>query len=249
MADTPGGELAARDVVARAIFRRRKAGRRVFLDARGALGPRFSDRFPNIAAVCARHRIDPARDLIPVRTAQHYHMGGIAVDGAGRSSIDGLWACGEVSCTGLHGANRLASNSLTEAVVFARWTAESVAGAAAPPSWRLLGASGGRASEVATVRTILSAACDVERNAEGLSDAVRSLVHLVEGGGTSKETAAVALMICVSALLREESRGAHTRSDFPVAEPNPGRRSLTLAEAVDLAGALPSLSIRRARSA
>ena len=92
---------------------RRAEGRRVFLDARAAIGSRFEARFPIIAAACRAAGVDPAREPIPVRPAQHYHMGGIAVDAEGRSSVAGLWACGEVACTGLHGANRLASNSLT----------------------------------------------------------------------------------------------------------------------------------------
>ncbi len=129
MAGSPGAELAPRDVVARAIWRRRAEGHRVFLDARQALGDRFATRFPVIAAFCREAGIDPARQPIPVRPAAHYHMGGIAVDAEGRSSLRGLWACGEAASTGLHGANRLASNSLTEAVVFAGAVAESVAGA------------------------------------------------------------------------------------------------------------------------
>ncbi|RUV99408.1 FAD-binding protein, partial [Mesorhizobium sp. M1A.F.Ca.IN.022.05.2.1] len=119
LADTPGGELAPRDVVARAVWQQLTAGHRVFLDARQCLGPKFGKRFPAITRLCRQAGIDPANAPIPVRPAAHYHMGGVAVDAAGRSSLEGLWACGEVACTGLHGANRLASNSLTEAVVTA----------------------------------------------------------------------------------------------------------------------------------
>ena len=118
MAGTPGAELAPRDIVARAIWRRRAQGHRVFLDARAAIGRSFAQRFPIIWAACRRAGVDPAREPIPVRPAQHYHMGGVAVDAEGRSSVEGLWVCGEAACTGLHGANRLASNSLTEAAVF-----------------------------------------------------------------------------------------------------------------------------------
>jgi L-aspartate oxidase len=107
LADTPGAELAPRDVVARAVWRQPAAGRRVFLDARQCLGPRFAERFPAIAALCREAGIDSAVAPIPVRPAAHYHMGGVAVDADGRSSVDGLWACGEVACTGLHGANGL----------------------------------------------------------------------------------------------------------------------------------------------
>ena len=129
MVGIPGAELAPRDVVARAIAARRAEGRRVFLDARAAIGARFKARFPVIAEACRAAGVDPAREPIPVRPAQHYHMGGIAVDAEGRSSIAGLWACGEAACTGLHGANRLASNSLTEAAVFASIVARSIEGA------------------------------------------------------------------------------------------------------------------------
>ena len=119
MADQPGAELAPRDIVARAVWHRRAEGHRVFLDARKHPGAEFAKRYPVISAFCKMAGIDPATDPIPVRPAVHYHMGGIAVDIEGRSTVDGLWACGEVSRTGLHGANRLASNSLMEAIVCA----------------------------------------------------------------------------------------------------------------------------------
>jgi L-aspartate oxidase len=130
MADVPGQELAPRDVVARAVWCRQAEGHRVFLDARAALGDRFARRFPVIAAACAAAHIDPAKQPIPIRPTAHYHMGGIAVDEQGRSTLAGLWACGEVAGTGLHGANRLASNSLQEAVVCAGWVADSLAATA-----------------------------------------------------------------------------------------------------------------------
>ncbi len=133
MADQPGVELAPRDIVARAVWHRRAEGHRVFLDAREHPGPEFAKRYPVISAFCKMAGIDPATDPIPVRPAVHYHMGGIAVDVEGRSTVDGLWACGEVSRTGLHGANRLASNSLMEAIVCASWVAESVKAAGRGP--------------------------------------------------------------------------------------------------------------------
>ena len=128
MADEPGAELAPRDIVARAVWRQRAQGHRVFLDARAKPGKDFAARYPVISAFCRMAGIDPAEDPIPVRPAVHYHMGGIAVDAMGRSTVEGLWACGEVSRTGLHGANRLASNSLMEAIVCAQSVAEDVAG-------------------------------------------------------------------------------------------------------------------------
>src|SRR4029079_196007 len=133
MADQPGAELAPRDIVARAVWRRRAEGHRVFLDARKHPGAEFAKRYPVISAFCKMAGIDPATDPIPVRPAVHYHMGGIAVDIEGRSTVNGLWACGEVARTGLHGANRLASNSLMEAIVCAEWVAGSVSNASRGP--------------------------------------------------------------------------------------------------------------------
>ncbi|MFD0390654.1 FAD-binding protein [Tistrella bauzanensis] len=117
MAGVDGGDLAPRDVVARAVAAATAQGRRVFLDGTKAIGRDFARRFPNAHAACVAVGLDPVRQAIPVAAAAHYHMGGIAVDGRGRTSIDGLWAVGEVAATGLHGANRLASNSLLEALV------------------------------------------------------------------------------------------------------------------------------------
>src|SRR5215470_7657728 len=124
----PLAELAPRDIVARGVFAEIAAGRGAFLDAREALGARFAEKFPTVYASCIAAGIDPATQPIPIAPAEHYHMGGIAVDERGRTSIDGLWAGGEVSCTGAHGANRLASNSLLEAVVFAARIAEDIDG-------------------------------------------------------------------------------------------------------------------------
>jgi L-aspartate oxidase len=119
-------ELAPRDVVARAIWRRLRSGRRVYLDARRAVGEHFPERFPTVFALCQAHGLDPRVEAMPVVPAAHYHMGGVAVDASGRTSLPGLWACGEVAATGAHGANRLASNSLLEALVFGARVAESV---------------------------------------------------------------------------------------------------------------------------
>jgi L-aspartate oxidase len=122
----PLAELAPRDAVARAIGARIKAGERVFLDLRPALAAK-PDGFPTVLAICADHGLDPFKEPMPVAPAAHYHMGGIVTDADGRTSLDGLWACGEVACTGVHGANRLASNSLLEALVFGARVARDVA--------------------------------------------------------------------------------------------------------------------------
>jgi L-aspartate oxidase len=132
----PLAELAPRDIVARGVFAEIAAGRGAFLDARQALGARFAERFPTVHASCINAGIDPATQPIPIAPAEHYHMGGIAVDESGRTSLSGLWAGGEVSSTGAHGGNRLASNSLLEAVVYAARIAEDISGRAVAPQVR-----------------------------------------------------------------------------------------------------------------
>jgi L-aspartate oxidase len=225
MQDVPGGELAPRDVVARAVFAEWAKGGRAALDTRHWQTGKFVSRFPNIHAALARHGIDPARDPIPVRPAAHYHMGGVRVDGAGRTDVSGLWACGEVACTGLHGANRLASNSLLEAAVCGRMVAEGIAGAAisaaspaaaAPPP-----ALPADAALLTAVRDLMDRDVGVVRDEPGLTHAVARLVEWRRSArGTIAEPAlGVALLIARSALQRCESRGAHWRADpVPAAE-------------------------------
>ncbi|MGJ4946833.1 L-aspartate oxidase [Bradyrhizobium sp. HKCCYLS20291] len=238
MADEPGAELAPRDVVARAVWRHRAQGHRVFLDARANPGKAFAARYPVISAFCRMAGIDPAIDPIPVRPAVHYHMGGIAVDGMGRSTVDGLWACGEASRTGLHGANRLASNSLMEAIVCAQWVAESVAGTSR--GVRRPGEIGAMppASEPSAVRPILSQALGVLRERGTMAAAIQSLLPLAEGAGASADPALVGLMMAVAAHAREESRGGHFRSDRPetLAVAQPSR--FTMSEAIAAAHGL-----------
>jgi L-aspartate oxidase len=230
LAEVPGAELAPRDVVARGVGRHLSAGHRVFLDARRALGRRFAERFPAIAASCAAMGLDPAREPIPIRPAVHYHMGGIAVDGAGRSSVPGLWACGEAACTGLHGANRLASNSLTEAAVCARWVAQSLAGTAVRrvrvSSYATI------AADPTLIRPILQRGLGLLRDRAGLEQAVRALLPLASAPGPAADPACVGLMLAVAALERAESRGAHWRTDFPERAARPQRARLTLVEAL-----------------
>jgi len=238
LSNTPGGELAPRDVVARAVWHELAAGRRVFLDARQALGPRFAARFPAIARLCRDAGIDPAARPIRVRPAAHYHMGGVAVDTEGRTSVAGLWACGEVARTGLHGANRLASNSLTEAVVTAAWVAASVAGT---PPGRLRHLAPMIASpppHPARIRSIASDALGIVRDGERLREAARMLLPIAAGREAAADPALVALMVTIAALHREESRGAHHRSDFPQRRAHARSSRLTLDEALAAAAAL-----------
>jgi L-aspartate oxidase len=236
MDDVPGKELGPRDVVARAVWRRLAEGHRVYLDARAAIGSKFSQRFPVIAAACAASGIDPATQPIPVRPAAHYHMGGIAVDGQGRSTVGGLWACGEVAGTGLHGANRLASNSLLEAVVGAGWVADSVAGTSSGRKRPTCAAAVPVAADPRPVQPILSFAAGVLREHGGLAHAVTALLPLARSSGPAAHPALVALLIAVAALRRRESRGAHYRSDFPEAVPEYRQRCrITLETALEAA--------------
>ncbi|MER8417593.1 L-aspartate oxidase [Mesorhizobium sp. M1329] len=234
-----GAELASRDVVARAVWRHLADGHHVFLDVREKPGATFAQHFPTIASACSKAGIDPTRDLIPIRPAQHYHMGGVAVDLAGRTSIPGLWACGEVASTGLHGANRLASNSLTEAVVCARWVAESIAGSSDGGGKRAM-ALDLPAPDPRPVRPLLSRALGVTRDGEGLKEAARALLPLLQPHDAASDPAAVGLMITIAALLRRESRGAHFRTDFPLHAAVARRSQITLDAAMAAARELAS---------
>ncbi|HTR12892.1 MAG TPA: L-aspartate oxidase [Roseiarcus sp.] len=246
MADVPGAELAPRDVVARAIWRLRAKGGRAFLDARAAIGAKFEARFPVIAAACRAAGVDPTNEPIPVRPAQHYHMGGIGVDAEGRSSVAGLWACGEAAATGLHGANRLASNSLAEAAVDAAIVARSVDGAKAHARAPAPHASAPPVGDPAAVRPILSRAAGVVRNGETLSATIGGLADMAASNGPAADSAAVALIIAVAALRRDHSLGAHYRSDFPSAPTARERFRLTLVDAFAAAAAfVPPVLARR----
>ena len=176
MADLhPDGELAPRDIVARAIFAETQAGNRPMLDTRAALGAEVLTRFPGVAETCARAGIDPATEAIPVAVAAHYHMGGIATDTHGRSSVFALWVCGEAASTGLHGANRLASNGLLEALVYAAQRGADIERVGAVPSHAaepvaLSFPEGGQAVDheaVADLRRTMTADVGVRRNADG----------------------------------------------------------------------------------
>ncbi|KAE8765606.1 L-aspartate oxidase [Georgenia thermotolerans] len=234
-------DLAPRDVVARAVFAELERGGRVFLDAREALGA--AARFPTVAAACRAAGIDPRRAPMPVRPAAHYLMGGVSVDGRGRTTVAGLWAVGEVASTGLHGANRLASNSLLEAAVCARWVAQDVAGQEGRRGPRLgspapqPGPAAEPAGGAAELRTLMSECVGVLRDGATLTHAVDRLGATVDRAGldATDDATLAALLLATSALRREESRGAHTRTDFPgAAEP----RHLTLTLEDGLGGLL-----------
>ena len=226
-------DLEPRDVVARAVWAELTAGRRVFLDARSAIGPRFAAAFPAIHESCLAADLDPAAELIPVRPAAHYHMGGIAVDALGRSSVEGLWACGEVACTGLHGANRLASNSLLEAAVCGEAVAQDIAGLAGRPPAHTATAVLPARAEPGAVRRLLDRHVGVLRDRTGLLASVEALRPPASGGGPTADAALVALFIAHGALAREESRGGHFRVDFPSRAAEARSSRLTLADVLD----------------
>ena len=225
-----GGDLAPRDAVARAVFAALAAGSGAFLDARAAIGAAFPRRFPRVHAFCLAAGLDPVRAPIPVRPAAHYHMGGIAVDTRGRSSVARLWAAGEVAATGLHGANRLASNSLLEGAVFARRVAEDLLGRTPLPAAARLALPGARPSLAPprAVRRIMAAEVGVTRDAAGLAQALAALRALIG----CERGARVALMVALAALRREESRGGHFRRDFLHPGGEARHSTLTLAEAL-----------------
>jgi len=222
-------ELAPRDVVSRAIAKEQRRGRRVFLDAR-KLRSTFARRFPGILALCRARGIDPRRDLIPVTPAAHYMMGGIATDLTGRSSMERLYAVGEVSRTGVHGANRLASNSLLEGLVFAERVARDIVQVSELQSlprasrWTVPVLEDRGAAQVAadSVREIMWLDAGVVRTAKGLRDARERLSdierRLPTGATEELNLVQTAQLIVEGAIRRKESRGGHYRSDFPRAK-------------------------------
>lgn len=219
-------ELAPRDIVAREIFREQQTGSRVWLDAR-KFKARFARRFPGILQLCLARGIDPRRDLIPVTPAAHYMMGGIVTDLAGRSTLDRLYACGEVSRTGVHGANRLASNSLLEGLVFAERVARDAVNQPRLPrlprrtDWKVVPLRDRGAAQVAAdeIRRLMWEHAGISRDARGLGTARRALealrARLAPGMTEELNMVDTALLIVASALKRRESRGGHFRRDFP----------------------------------
>jgi L-aspartate oxidase len=224
-------DLAPRDIVAKAILRRmlETGAEHVWLDARAFGAEKWTRRFPTILATLRSHGIDPVTDLIPVVPACHYASGGIRTDLDGRSSRPGLYACGEAACTGVHGANRLASNSLLEGLVFARRiTAHIVAnlpGPATPPEPAPVSAIPGLVGNAirSSLQQLMSTDVGVLRDAKGLAHASAELDELAAGSAAAADLRnwettnllTISSALVAAAVRREETRGSHWREDFP----------------------------------
>ena len=212
----PDAELAPRDIVARAIHAERAAGRGAFLDARAAVGGHFPEAFPTVFAACQSAGFDPRREPIPVAPACHYHMGGILTDAEGATDLPGLFAAGECASSGVHGANRLASNSLLEAAVFGARAgrAASRRAGAMRPLVRTPVLSRLPDVELQGLRQAMSQFAGVVRDGAGLSRLMQRLDDLASRFPVAG-TVLAARLITECALEREESRGAHFRTDHP----------------------------------
>jgi L-aspartate oxidase len=229
----PMAELAPRDIVARAIFWQYDKGLGAYLDARSIIN--FSDRFPTVNAHAHSVGLDPTQDLLPVSPAAHYYMGGIDADLNGRTSLHGLWAVGECSSTGVHGANRLASNSLLEGLVFgtrvsldvAQNLIDPVGEARAPKEALDLPLLAGPALE--DLRQIMWDRVGLVRTGDGLWQARNNILDLdsvLRRTVAGRVAAELSLMVVLAALRRSESRGGHYRADYPEADPMQEHRSL-----------------------
>lgn len=218
-------DLAPRDVVSRAIYEETKKGHRVYLDATH-LGSKFEERFPTIYRQCLRHGIDPKKDWIPVTPAAHFVMGGIRTDLNGETSLPRLFACGEVACTGVHGANRLASNSLLEGAVFAQRVAkkltqyEDQSTDQIPIVFEALCIN--KQSDAIwkkRIQDIMWDHCGIVRSSEGLLNGILYLDKLAQelptGMFECENMLTVAQIMLKAALWRKESRGGHYRCDYP----------------------------------
>jgi len=221
-------DLAPRDVVAKAITRRMmETGHpHMWLDARHLGGSFWERRFPTILATCRRHGVDPVTEPIPVAPAAHYASGGVRTSRDGRTSIPGLYACGEAACTGVHGANRLASNSLLEGLVYAGRIGDDLARALPGQPDPVDGGPPGRVLDPGSrtrLQDAMTAGAGLVRSAAGLAGAAGTLKELAGRAPGKPEPDAwevtnlhtVAAALVHAAARRTETRGSHRRADFP----------------------------------
>lgn len=236
----PMAELAPRDIVARAIFWQYDRGSAAYLDARSIVN--FQDRFPTAAAHAMSVDLDPSEHLLPVSPAAHYYMGGIDADTNGRTSVAGLWAVGECSSTGVHGANRLASNSLLEGLVFGARVAADVDAAKTEPRDEIhvpkesLDLPVVAGPTLQDLRAVMWDRVGLVRTGDGLWEARNAILEMapvLERTISGRNAADLGLMIVMAALRRSESRGGHYRADYPEPDPMQAHRTLIDAGAVD----------------
>ncbi|MEE4211989.1 MAG: L-aspartate oxidase, partial [Parvularcula sp.] len=217
----PDAELAPRDIVARGVAQAIANTGQAFLDVRGSLGRSFAARFTTVYEACRMAGLDPAEDLLPVAPAAHYHMGGIKTDLWGRSDVRGLFAVGECASTGVHGANRLASNSLLEAIVFGSRAAEAILGdtqrafgPAAPHMFRSP-LTHRPARDLTRLRKDMASRAGLLRRGDDLTALRHSLTEDRPASRAGYLARLCADGIAASAIARTESRGTHFRDDFP----------------------------------
>jgi L-aspartate oxidase len=214
----PDAELAPRDVVARGVSAITASGGRVLLDASGIRN--LAERFPGTLELAGSLGLDATRQPLPVVAAAHFHMGGIATDLRGATSLPGLWACGEVASTGLHGGNRLASNSLLEGLVFGQRIAAAIRASHLPPAMGALEVPrasrpwDGDESRVAEIRRVVGESLGTSRCAVSMISALRRLGTWEPTSQVESNLVVVAIQVLQAALGRRGSRGSHQRSDF-----------------------------------
>lgn len=247
----PRAELAPRDIVSRSIVLQMEKTRHpnVYLDMSHLDPATVRARFPGMAAICAEFGLDITRDRIPVRPGAHYMIGGVTVDLEGRTTLPGLWAAGEVTSTGLHGANRLASNSLLEGLVYGAHAGAGASAAAleVPDTFQVLPLENPPAADsleqldLADIRNSLKSlmwrACGVRRDFDHLTEATEDIDRWCRyvlprqfsdpKGWELQNMLTVARLMIAAALQREESRGVHLRTDFPKTDDNYWRRHLS----------------------
>ena len=236
----PMAELAPRDIVARAIFWQYDRGSSAYLDGRSIIN--FHERFPTVTAHAVSVGLDPSDSLLPVSPAAHYFMGGIDADSRGRTSVPGLWAVGECASTGVHGANRLASNSLLEGLVFGARVALDVSSGANPEvdgvevpadSLEVPVVAG---PVIEDLRRVMWDRVGLIRTGNGLWEARNAIVEMepvLARTSAGRNAADLALLITMAALRRSESRGGHYRADYPDEDPKQAMRTLVAPGAVE----------------